>query len=70
MSTSMKFSFLNYTDKDVCSAIFCIEAMGHLVFCLLIIFYFYFLFFAVPLHAMEALGGRGGIAPTHSRPRH
>jgi hypothetical protein len=24
----------------------------------------------VPLHAMEALGGRGGIAPTHSRPRH
>jgi hypothetical protein len=20
----------------------------------------------VPLHAMEALGGRGGIAPTHS----
>jgi isoprenylcysteine carboxyl methyltransferase (ICMT) family protein YpbQ len=27
-------------------------------------------FFAVPLHAMEALGGRGGIAPTHSRPRH
>jgi hypothetical protein len=25
---------------------------------------------AVPLHAMEALGGRGGIASTHSRPRH
>jgi hypothetical protein len=25
---------------------------------------------AVPLHAMEALGGRGGIALTHSRPRH
>jgi hypothetical protein len=25
---------------------------------------------AVPLHAMEAVGGRGGIAPTHSRPRH
>jgi hypothetical protein len=25
---------------------------------------------AVPLHAMEALGERGGIAPTHSRPRH
>jgi hypothetical protein len=25
---------------------------------------------AVPLHATEALGGRGGIAPTHSRPRH
>jgi hypothetical protein len=24
---------------------------------------------AVPLHALEALGGRG-IAPTHSRPRH
>jgi hypothetical protein len=24
----------------------------------------------VPLHAMEALGGGGGIAPTHSRPRH
>jgi hypothetical protein len=24
----------------------------------------------VPLHAMEALGGRGDIAPTHSRPRH
>jgi hypothetical protein len=27
-------------------------------------------FKAVPLHAMEVLGGRGGIAPTHSRPRH
>jgi hypothetical protein len=25
---------------------------------------------AVPLHAMEALGWRGNIAPTHSRPRH
>jgi hypothetical protein len=25
---------------------------------------------AVPLHAMEALGGRGGRAPTHSLPRH
>jgi hypothetical protein len=25
---------------------------------------------AVPLYAMEALGGRGEIAPTHSRPRH
>jgi hypothetical protein len=25
---------------------------------------------AVPLDAMEALGGRGGIAPTYSRPRH
>jgi hypothetical protein len=25
---------------------------------------------AVPLHAMEALGGRGGITPTHSRLRH
>jgi hypothetical protein len=25
---------------------------------------------AVPLHATEALGGRGGIAPTHSRPRY
>jgi hypothetical protein len=25
---------------------------------------------AVPLHAMEALVGRGGIGPTHSRPRH
>jgi hypothetical protein len=25
---------------------------------------------AVPLHAMEALWGRGDIAPTHSRPRH
>jgi hypothetical protein len=24
---------------------------------------------AVPLHAMKALGGRRGIAPTHSRPR-
>jgi hypothetical protein len=24
----------------------------------------------VPLHAMEALGERGDIAPTHSRPRH
>jgi hypothetical protein len=25
---------------------------------------------AIPLQAMEVLGGRGGIAPTHSRPRH
>jgi hypothetical protein len=25
---------------------------------------------AVPLHAMEALGGRVSIAPSHSRPRH
>jgi hypothetical protein len=25
---------------------------------------------SVPPHAMKALGGRGGIAPTHSRPRH
>jgi hypothetical protein len=25
---------------------------------------------AVPLHTMEALGGRGSIAPTDSRPRH
>jgi hypothetical protein len=25
---------------------------------------------SVPLHAMEALGGRGSTAPTHSRPRH
>jgi hypothetical protein len=25
---------------------------------------------AVPLHAIEALGGRGSIAPTHSQPRH
>jgi hypothetical protein len=25
---------------------------------------------AVPLYTMEALGGRGGIAPTPSRPRH
>jgi hypothetical protein len=25
---------------------------------------------AIPLHAMEALGGRGSIARTHSRPRH
>jgi hypothetical protein len=25
---------------------------------------------AIPLHAMEALWGRGGIAPNHSRPRH
>jgi hypothetical protein len=24
----------------------------------------------VPLHAMEALGVRGGIAPTHSQPWH
>jgi hypothetical protein len=24
----------------------------------------------VPLHATQALGGRGGIAPTHSWPRH
>jgi hypothetical protein len=32
--------------------------------------YYYIKSKAVPLHAMEALGGRGGIAPTHSRPRH
>jgi hypothetical protein len=25
---------------------------------------------AVPLHAMEADGGRGGIAPAHSQPQH
>jgi hypothetical protein len=25
---------------------------------------------AVPLHATMALGGRGGLSPTHSRPRH
>jgi hypothetical protein len=25
---------------------------------------------AASLHAKEALGGKGGIAPTHSRPRH
>jgi len=25
---------------------------------------------SVPLHAMVALGGRRGITPTHSRPRH
>jgi hypothetical protein len=25
---------------------------------------------AVPLHATKTLRGRGGIAPTHSRPRH
>jgi hypothetical protein len=25
---------------------------------------------AVPLHAVEALEGTGGIAPTHSRPRY
>jgi hypothetical protein len=25
---------------------------------------------AVPLHAVETLGWRGGIAPNHSRPRH
>jgi hypothetical protein len=25
---------------------------------------------AVPLHAMKALGGRGSIAPTHSKPQH
>jgi hypothetical protein len=25
---------------------------------------------AVPLHAMKALGGRGGIGPTHTGPRH
>jgi hypothetical protein len=30
----------------------------------------FYIFLAVPLYAMEALGGRGGIAPTHSRPRH
>jgi hypothetical protein len=26
--------------------------------------------YKVPLHALKALGGREGIAPTHSRPRH
>jgi hypothetical protein len=25
---------------------------------------------AVPLYTMEALGGKGGIAPTNTRPRH
>jgi hypothetical protein len=25
---------------------------------------------AVPLYAMEVIGGRGGIAPTHSQSRH
>jgi hypothetical protein len=25
---------------------------------------------AVPLHATNGLGGRGGIAPAHSQPRH
>jgi hypothetical protein len=25
---------------------------------------------AVPLHAMAAHGGRGGIAPTYTKPRH
>jgi hypothetical protein len=25
---------------------------------------------SVPLHAMEALEGRGGISLTHSRPQH
>jgi hypothetical protein len=25
---------------------------------------------AVPLHAMKALRGRGGVAPTHTRSRH
>jgi len=25
---------------------------------------------AIPLHAAETLGSRGGLAPTHSRPRH
>jgi len=25
---------------------------------------------AIPLHAMKALGGIGGVAPTHYRPRH
>jgi hypothetical protein len=24
----------------------------------------------IPLHAIKAPGGRGGIAPTHSQPRH
>jgi hypothetical protein len=24
----------------------------------------------IPLHAMEASGVRGGMAPTHSQPRH
>jgi hypothetical protein len=38
--------------------------------CLVNYFRLLFLLKAVPLHAMEALGGRGGIAPTYSRPRH
>jgi hypothetical protein len=34
------------------------------------LFSLFFLSKAVPLYAMEALMGRGDIAPTHSRPRH
>jgi hypothetical protein len=37
---------------------------------LLYLLYILYTGIAVPLHEMEALGGRGGIAPTHSRPRH
>jgi hypothetical protein len=25
---------------------------------------------AIPLHAMDTFGGKGGIAPTHSQPRY
>jgi hypothetical protein len=34
------------------------------------VYIYIYIYKAVPLHAMEALEGRGGIAPTHSRPRH
>jgi hypothetical protein len=38
--------------------------------CLLLFCYGYFIFPSPVKAAVEALGGRGGIAPTHSRPRH
>jgi hypothetical protein len=50
--------------------------MGYILLCSACIYIYIYIYIskvkskAVPLHAMEALGGRGGIAPTHSRPRH
>jgi hypothetical protein len=35
---------------------------------LIVILFLGNIFLAVSLHAMEALGGRGGMVPTHSRP--
>jgi hypothetical protein len=44
--------------------------MGIVDYCILVLYKSKVKSKAVPLHAMEALEGRGGIAPTHSRPRH